>query len=260
MRKFISILFASLLVCSSVNVSAISNNVVDLEYPIYDVDDYDIDVNLADRYYNAGKQALTDLDIIRFGLTKNSIQLSIEPDYIPPVTLIYQIAISGLGSYTQNGESWSSSNMESCDLTIGSAGCAVTSFANNLNKYQTGYDPGEINTSLGSHACPFDYSYSAAYYNLEYDNIFHSSSTTYDKTIAQALPTLFGILQDGYAPMIGLRNGSATHFVVVSGYKEYSDGSFVLEIVDTLESPTYTSLIAYFTAGYKVHRIKVFYE
>ncbi len=259
MRKFITLLVILLMVSNYVNVRAFSNELVNQQVTVYDVDDLNMDVEIAESYYNTGVQLLTELSLAKSGPVHVSEEISNDLDYIPPATIIYEISINGLGSYKQDLGSWSANNMESCDESIGISGCAVASFANILNKYQYNDNPGSVNSNLESHACPFDYSYSATYYDMVYQNIFHSYYTSTDKTFGQALPTLLGILQHGRAPMIGLRKGSNTHFVVVSGYKEYSDGGVILEIIDSLESPVYTNLLAYFNAGYKIHRIKVFY-
>jgi hypothetical protein len=56
--------------------------------------------------------------------------------------------------FAQNDPRWRDEVMQTCGLTIGQAGCALTSAAMAFNYYGASTDPPTFNTCLGDHACP----------------------------------------------------------------------------------------------------------
>jgi len=56
--------------------------------------------------------------------------------------------------YAQTDPRWASHNMRTCDLSIGEAGCALTSAAMVFGYYGDTRNPAQLNLCLGNYACP----------------------------------------------------------------------------------------------------------
>jgi Peptidase_C39 like family len=165
------------------------------------------------------------------------------------------ISISGMTTYYQNGQSWSSQILNGCTDSIGNSGCAVTSFAIISSKYGSKDDPGQVNSKLGVLACPFNYSGAATSYGLKYSNIVSPGTYTLDSVKA----TLLGVLRVGRPVMLVIKNSTTTHFVVVSGYKSFSDGSFYFYIKDP-SYPGKATVNSYMSSSYSIRLAYVFYK
>ncbi len=151
--------------------------------------------------------------------------------------------------YFQDGRSWSNDIMQTEGLTIGSAGCCLTSFTM-INEYLGSSDnPGEVNSTLGNSACPFVYQDAADKYGLRISNIKYGTVTN-----DYAINFCIGAVTGEYPVLVGMiKSSGGTHFVAAYGY----NGSTVY-IHDPASSRNYTTLQEYLDAGYSVHRLCVY--
>lgn len=165
------------------------------------------------------------------------------------------ISISGITSYYQNGQSWSSTVLNGCTDTIGNSGCAITAFAMIASKYGSKDNPGQVNTKLGTAACPFVYGTAASKYGLSYSNII--APGTY--SLPNVKTTILGALRVGRPVMLVVKSTSTTHFIVVSGYKSFNNGSYYFYIKDP-SNPGKATVNACMDAGYTVRLAYVYYK
>lgn len=111
--------------------------------------------------------------------------------------------------FSQNDPNWKGDVMQTCGMTIGQAGCALTS-ASMVFKYYGAINknPGQLNTCMGDKACPFWWRDGAehcsegkatyvGYYNFDYG-------------------TLVWALDSGRPPILELTKSGNTHWVVVN--------------------------------------------
>ncbi|MCR5754800.1 MAG: C39 family peptidase [Acetatifactor sp.] len=150
--------------------------------------------------------------------------------------------------YYQSGQTWSNDKMKTENLTIGSSGCCLTSFAM-IQRYLGGSkDPGQVNTALGNSACPFNYSQAAKIFGYK---ILHQEAK--EVSDSSAIDFIAGSIEKGNPVLVGLKksNGS-THFVCAFGYS----GTDVY-IHDPASNRDYTHLSQYL-GTYTVHRLYVF--
>ncbi len=68
--------------------------------------------------------------------------------------------------YFQDDSRWGSNKMQSCGKTIADAGCALTAFTMITSKHYYLDDPGAVNATVGSYACPLNYDGVGRKYNL----------------------------------------------------------------------------------------------
>lgn len=156
-------------------------------------------------------------------------------------------------SYTQGGMPWSNDQLGNSSYTIGSHGCALTSFAMLASLHGSTDDPGDVNSTMGSYAVPFAWDVGESRYNLP---TMHYSSSTLSNSDAEG--TLAGILENTDVAVVGMKYGSnGTHFVLARGFRLYTD-DLKIDIYDP-GSKGYTELQDYFDDGYTVNRI-IFYD
>ena len=165
-------------------------------------------------------------------------------------------ATNGLQHYFQNDSRWASSIMKTCGSSIGSKGCALTSFSMIMTfNYRSSDTPLETNSKLGAYACPFNYSQAANRYNVNSHQLAHSPQME-----ATAKSLIRGALIGGNPVMVGMHstNSSNTHFVVVYGYEFYSDGGSYYYIFHP-SSYTNNSHLDQYMANYYIERVYTFY-
>lgn len=166
---------------------------------------------------------------------------------------VEKVEIGGITTYYQNGnQSWSNIILNGCSpLTIGQAGCAITSFAMIASKYGSTDNPGQVNTKLGSYACSFNHDYAAAKYGLTVYGL-----ATVKGGIAENKSIMRGTLLLGTPLMVTLaKPGGGYHFGVVKSYIRYSDGSYRFGIKD----PTYNNynyLDQYMKDNYTIYNLR----
>lgn len=112
--------------------------------------------------------------------------------------------------FSQNDPAWKNNVMKTCGLTIGQAGCALTSDAMVFKYYGTVYqNPGTLNTCLGNYACPFYWGVAA--------NSCSQSKATYVGAWSFSYNKLYSMLSAGRPPILRLVKGNSHYVVVTSG-------------------------------------------
>lgn len=158
-----------------------------------------------------------------------------------------------LTHYYQDGQTWSNDIMLSAGLPISNNGCCLVSFAMIADYYGSGDDPGEVNTTLGSSACPFSYVDAASKYNLEIVNYERGSVST-----ADAAAFIIGSIVEGRPVLVGMvKSNGDTHFVTAYGYRGSitTGATSTIYIYDPCAAWNYTTLAACVNAGYSVNRL-----
>lgn len=144
--------------------------------------------------------------------------------------------------------------MQSCGLTIASAGCALTSFtmvANYLNG--TNYTPAQVNSKLGSNACPLYWDAAASAYNIK-----KVANKTSGLTTSYVNSELVTQINNSVPVIVGMRlaNGSS-HYVVVKGYS-ISGSTTTFNIADPNKYSGKTTLNAYLSSGATVTQLVIY--
>lgn len=146
--------------------------------------------------------------------------------------------------------------MQTCWSIINDSGCTLTSFTM-VSNYANGtnYNPGQVNSTLGNYACPFNWSGADSTYELTHSLIARNLSGLSRNNVEDWL--VAQIINDNPV-IVGLKLSTKTyHYVVVYGY--YYDGS---TIYIYLKNPTYngiTTLNSYYNAGAVVTRLDIYY-
>ncbi len=156
--------------------------------------------------------------------------------------------------YYQNGQSWSSNVMHTCGKTIGTHGCALTSFSMLVSLYNFNDDPGKVNWVMGNSACPFKWYVGENKYGLP--SCHYSNSTLSNST---AKNSLVSILKNKGVCIVGMKKGSGKHFVLARGYYK-ANGNINIYIYDPSKQRNYSKLRHYLNKGYKVNRLIYYYN
>lgn len=185
------------------------------------------------------------------------------------VNVVEQRSITGMTKYYQNQQSWSSHIMQSCGLSIGGYGCALTSLAMVASKYTLNRNPGVLNTFLGVDACNMNWGPATQKLGLNFESIFSTSNPSGNTSYAVPLSTvktqLLGVMRSGRPAIVALeyKNSSnvwVNHFVVVRSYEEWSNGTYIFGIHDPSAHLNLTTLDQYMSRGYKIRSIRSFYK
>jgi hypothetical protein len=168
---------------------------------------------IAYRRYLADDQALvTTVDPVS-GQVAAEVTITVAPSEARVGALSSAITLPcAVIRYSQNDPRWRSENMESCDLTIGSAGCPHTSAAMILRYYNVNHTPATLNDTLGSSACPLSWYMAAqasdgrATFSGSGNGWLDFSWTTVQETLAAGKPPIL---------LITKNDGDSTHFVVI---------------------------------------------
>jgi len=123
----------------------------------------------------------------------------------------------GVTQFAQNDPLWSSTIMQTCNSSIGSLGCALTSAAMVFRYYGVDTNPPLLNTCLGNSACPIIWATAAA--NCSASKVKLVAYSEFDWAAMEADLNL------GRPVIVGMSSGSNTHFVVaVSGSGTSAEG------------------------------------
>ena len=169
-------------------------------------------------------------------------------------------AVNGMQTFYQTDPAWAnvtinhSPNQTSC-TTIGKVGCALTSFAMIMTYgYRSSDNPLQVNNRLGNYACPFAYSNAASIYGVKAHQLAHSPQKE-----AKAKSLIRGAISSGQPVLVGMKKvGSpATHFVVVYGFEQYSNGQSY-HFIKNPENNGKNTLEDYMAEWY-IQRIYTFY-
>ena len=152
-------------------------------------------------------------------------------------------------NYYLSGQSWSNDIMQTDGLTIGSAGCCLTSFTM-IQRYLGGNNnPRGVNNALGNAACPFDYSAAATIFGYRITHRVHEIVSD-----EYAIDFIAGAIDLGYPVLVGMKSDGSepTHFVAAYGH----NGSTIY-IHDPASGRDYETLNTYLQS-YQVQRLYVF--
>ena len=198
--------------------------------------------------------------------TLSSISFSASADYENPilpenvedyVDINQSAFVSNVTHYYQSGgQSWSSDYCggSSSNPTIANAGCAITSFAMILGHYGLSANPGQVNSTLGSSAYPFQWYTAASVYGLSSPTITTFSNTYAQKALAHS--TICSYVRNDIPVIVGLKNSSGnTHFVVARGA---APQNAYIYIYDPSYNTDNTVLSQYTNNGYYVYEIIVY--
>ncbi|MGB2762543.1 MAG: hypothetical protein WBC21_03310 [Minisyncoccales bacterium] len=112
--------------------------------------------------------------------------------------------------FSQNDPAWKNDVIQTCGLTIGGYGCALTSDAMVFKYYGIIYqNPGLLNTCLGNYACPLYWSVAA--------NSCSQSKATYVGAWSFSYNKLYSMLSASRPPILRLVKGNSHYVVVTSG-------------------------------------------
>lgn len=178
------------------------------------------------------------------------------PDIKSIPGVIEDIRISGIVRYAQAGQSWSNNIMQSCGKTIGDAGCAVTSLAIINRKYNTTRNPGQMNTYLGTIACPLSWTSAASRLGLSYQKLYQHSTGV---NISVVHTILRGVLRNSRPILLGMKTASGnTHYVVVKSYYQLDNGYYSFGVSDP-GSSNRTTLDQLVNDGWRIIQIHVYF-
>ncbi len=166
--------------------------------------------------------------------------------------------------YRQGDPRWSNIRMQSCNLPIGTHGCALTSFAMIVNYYGYQHDPAMVNEELKTLACDLQYGEAGLKYNLTLAHIGYYDNTL---TMTAAIDYIKPHIIASRPVLVGIKKGTRTHFVVAYGYidlEELGTTNPYIPILDPSDSEAVgcnkTSLKQYYDDGWAVHRIFAYDE
>jgi hypothetical protein len=123
----------------------------------------------------------------------------------------------GVSQFSQNDPEWKDDVMQTCGLTIGAAGCALTSASMVFRYYDVATSPRTMNQCMGNYACPFYWSTAASSCS--------GGKVNWQGSYGFSWSTLESELTAGRPPIVQFDCGSYDHFVVVvSGSGTSSSG------------------------------------
>ena len=111
--------------------------------------------------------------------------------------------------FAQNDPTWRDDVMQTCDMTIGQAGCALTSSAMAFSYYGATTDPPTLNACLGEYACPL-------YWSIAADSCSGGRATYLGRSDFD-WSRLEQELAAGRPPLLGMEKAYPHYVLVVSG-------------------------------------------
>lgn len=157
----------------------------------------------------------------------------------------------------QNDPRWKNTPLNGCPgLTIGSAGCVLTSVAMVFKYYGGTYLPPDLNNCMGNYACPFDWYYSlnckgGANVNNIYAGIAFSWSRL-DQELSVGRPVIVKMRKNA----CGTCEGTECHFVVVTGGSGQVPSGYTIN--DPWDGTTYKTLNNYTSVGYQLCNLYIY--
>lgn len=153
--------------------------------------------------------------------------------------------------YYQSGQSWSNKHCGgiSSNPTIGSEGCAITSFAMVERFYGGSDNPGQVSDKLGSSAYPMNWGTAASVYGMNSPSISYYNNTMLDK--GKASNSICTSVRSNKPVIVGLKNSSGnTHFVVARGAAPQNAYVYIYDPASGVNAST---LNTYYNSGYYVY-------
>ena len=151
--------------------------------------------------------------------------------------------------YSQTDAQWRYDNMQTCGLSIGAAGCLLTSATMVFKYYGSSKNPRQVNTCMGTSACPWYFDKGAKDCSDDKASFLGMYSPQY-ATFVWALTT-------GYPPVIEVINGGSTHWVVINGVYGTGLSDSDYSIIDPLGG-MYKRLSDYTYSGWSKNRLAVY--
>ncbi len=135
---------------------------------------------------------------------------------------------------SQQDSNWKDIPLNGCPgQTIGSAGCALVSVAMVFQYYGGSYEPDDLNSCLGEHACEMDWPYAAAHCK---GGATVNWIGRYDSANWSVIDTM---LANGHPPIAT----SGGHFYVVTGGSGQNPNNYTIN--DPWDGTTYKKMSAY---------------
>lgn len=172
--------------------------------------------------------------------------------------LDYSKYVTKLSHYYQSGMSWSNKPCNGVSgATIGSQGCAITSFAMILSHNDKTDNPGDVADKLKGYAYPsFSWTKAAEEYGLNKPTLTYYSKSISDK--GRANSAICSYVRSNTPVIVGLENkydSSDTHFVVARGAAPQNANVYIF---DPSYNDEHTVLDEYYNENYFVYEIIVF--
>lgn len=155
----------------------------------------------------------------------------------------------GVPRYSQTDPLWRDNIMYTCSLTIGGAGCLLTSASMVFKYYGSGKNPGQVNTCMGTSACPWIFNKGAKDCSDNKAVFLGMYSPNY--------ATFIWALSTDYPPIIEVIKGSSTHWVVINGIYGTGLSDSDYSIIDLLGG-VYKRLSDYTYSGWTKNRLAVY--
>lgn len=151
--------------------------------------------------------------------------------------------------YNQVDPLWANDIMQTCGHTIGTHGCLLTSATMVFRYYGSSKNPRQVNTCMGTKACPWYFAYGAD--NCSENKAGHIGLYSFSYS------TLVWALENGWPPILELTKNGNTHWVVVNAVRGdgLSDGNYW---ISDPSGGTLRKLSDYTSNGWSKARIEVY--
>lgn len=164
----------------------------------------------------------------------------------PTTDSFIQLAVP---AFSQNDPAWKDNVMQTCGLTIGNAGCALTSTAMVFKYYgAVNKNPGQLNTCLGNYACPI--------YWATATNSCSESKASWEGSFSFSYSKLQNMLLVNRPPIVLVTKGGSTHFVVVTAGSGSLPANY--SINDPINGSTNRTLAYYTDQSWTLDSIREF--
>lgn len=156
----------------------------------------------------------------------------------------------------QNSGSYKGDYMQTCWRTIDADGCTLTSFTM-VSNYANGtnYNPGQVNSTLGNYACPFNWSGASSVFGLTHTLIARDLNGLARSSVES---WIYSQISNNHPVIVGLKLSSGNyHYVVAYGYADTSS-----EYIFYIKNPSVkskTTLNQYYADGASVIRLDIYY-
>ena len=113
--------------------------------------------------------------------------------------------------YNQADPLWADGVMQTCGYMIGTKGCLLTSATMVFKYYGSSKNPGQVNSCMGTKACPWYFAYGADHCS--------ENKASHIGLYYFSYSTLVWALESGRPPILELTKNGDTHWVVVNAVR-----------------------------------------
>lgn len=110
-------------------------------------------------------------------------QWFLEQKDLYPMVIPVEVISLPITKYFQNNQPWSPDIMYSAELSIQNYGCTLTSYTMIASRFGYSYDPGEVNTIMGTKACPFSWTTAKSRFGINYEKLGTDNNLSLAKVI-----------------------------------------------------------------------------